>query len=443
MNMRRSLLGIALLVFLAVSCTNSKATKFDPTSTKAILSISSPTITITPIPQGEKAGTECISSFENFAFENPEDRKAISEDIFPLYPWKLETSLLNISDTFMASFWPVASRYKGEQSELWISSLLRMKINDVSPNTKPFEETREFLVYFPATGDWQTIPNEIDETGFYVGDLFVTKDGTIWGQNLWGQAFSDPDSMPESIPTLSIFNEKTRKFEIVGDMMGLSRNRNEDTVFKFPKILKDDQDVFWFFIIDDGIYRFDPAAPKAVKYADLPFSGLLNLEVALSKDGSIFLQTDIYDPSGATHEVELYQFDPKTKDIVKQEIPEQLRSHPTSMFVDHLGRLWFGAVSYREPDGAWNFVPAQPDEYFSRPKYIFGWGPGIMMESSNGFLWFYRSTDAMLVDGTAWYDPNTNTGCQFTTIPGNIIEDSENVLWMMANEKLYKYELNP
>ena len=47
-----------------------------------------------------------------------------------------------------------------------------------------------------------------------------------------------------------------------------------------------------------------------------------------------------------------------------------------------------------------------------------------------------------MAEGTAWYDPETGEGCMFTNIHGTIIEDDEQVLWMLLDEKLYKVDIN-
>ena len=67
--------------------------------------------------------------------------------------------------------------------------------------------------------------------------------------------------------------------------------------------------------------------------------------------------------------------------------------------------------------------------------------PEIMLESSNGVLWFDRFTDNSQVDGTAWYNPETGQGCMFTNLVSTIAEDANHTLWFVARERLYKLSL--
>jgi ligand-binding sensor domain-containing protein len=63
--------------------------------------------------------------------------------------------------------------------------------------------------------------------------------------------------------------------------------------------------------------------------------------------------------------------------------------------------------------------------------------PTILMESSDNRLWFESE------NGLVWLDPSEGKWCWFTTVQSNIVEDEEHNLWMIANEKLYKYPLKP
>jgi len=70
--------------------------------------------------------------------------------------------------------------------------------------------------------------------------------------------------------------------------------------------------------------------------------------------------------------------------------------------------------------------------------------PHLMLESSNGLLWYKKYLDMGINhEGTAWYDPRTGQGCMFTNLAVNIIEDSKQQLWLVANGELYKNLLRP
>jgi hypothetical protein len=139
----------------------------------------------------------------------------------------------------------------------------------------------------------------------------------------------------------------------------------------------------------------------------------------------------------------LYQFVPKSNEIVLIDIPDGTWPIFTGMLVDHRDRLWLGAIGYREPNSEWKLIHPDPQEYFRHAGDIYWAPPSLMLESSNGILWYKKFLDDTRASGTAWYDPQTGDGCMFTNLAVNIIEDSEQQLWLVADGKLYKAPLNP
>jgi hypothetical protein len=61
--------------------------------------------------------------------------------------------------------------------------------------------------------------------------------------------------------------------------------------------------------------------------------------------------------------------------------------------------------------------------------------PEVVLESTDGRLWF-RSTN-----GTVSLNPQKGDWCWFTTYQSNIVEDSNRVLWMIADGTVHQYDL--
>jgi hypothetical protein len=87
-------------------------------------------------------------------------------------------------------------------------------------------------------------------------------------------------------------------------------------------------------------------------------------------------------------------------------------------------------------DGSWHLIHPYPEQAFDHAGDYLWVPPSLLMESSDGKLWYNRYMDGQ-GDGTAWYDPKTGEGCLFADYPSTLIEDSKQQLWMAAGGKLY------
>jgi hypothetical protein len=106
--------------------------------------------------------------------------------------------------------------------------------------------------------------------------------------------------------------------------------------------------------------------------------------------------------------------------------------------MDHSGRLWLDDHAWMNSDGVWYDVVRSPvfitDKSDAGPNYVWDF-PKVVFESSDGRLWF-RSMNGMVS-----LNPEKGEWCWFTTEQSNIVEDSDHNLWMVADNKLYKLEL--
>lgn len=383
---------------------------------------------------------ECIKSFHEFAYSGLEPSlDGEVKKIPPSPPWQIETTvpIHHVEGYVISSVDTEITRSIGRRQEIWIAETLF--------ETAGYNNKNVFVVYQPKSQKREFVLADIGDSGFFVENLFVTNDGSIWGKTVWDTIHGQPDL--EKVPVLSKFNENTRRFEFAKGVLEIPWTLFTYNFSPWPEIVLDNNGVFWIFAKNDGIYRYDPATQRSEKEADL--LGLNVTQVALSPDGSIYFEIfneKIYSKESFFRLLDgmLFQFIPKTKEVVPLKIPDEPWPVFSGMLVDPMDRLWLGAISYREPDGEWKRIHPDPQEYFKHAGDIYWATPTLMLESSDGVLWYRKFLDLDLrAEGTAWYDPQTGEGCMFTNIAANIIEDSERQLWMVADGKLFKYQLTP
>jgi hypothetical protein len=379
---------------------------------------------------------ECYQSFEDFAYQGPlnviEERAAL-----PLPPWESDGTLpaqlveefaIDLSDVKIA-------RSSNGHREIWLS-----------PNYLKTDIEGYWIVYQPESQTWEIITNNIEVPGLYVAQLFVSSDSTLWGRTFRYPEREYPDNL-SGISVLSRFNENTRRFELVNEISNppLVLTHNYPGYRKFQM---DDQDALWILAENDGIYRYDLATQTLITHVSVPN---FNVEyAALAPDGSIYFSRPANQTPSTTKELftlaegMLFRFTPETGEVVELEIPENAWPIFAGLLVDHANRLWLGSIGYREPDGEWFLIHTHLEDYFEHAgDYL--WAPPIlMMESSDGRLWYKRYLDSDgVAEGTAWYNPATGNGCLFTNQVANIVEDSKQNMWLVADGHLYTYSLRP
>lgn len=381
----------------------------------------------------------CIRSFQDFAYTRPDLYPQI-DLVLPSAPWEIEAEIphIEIENYRAAGSQVAASRSIDGNIEIWLVQKL-IPTNNVN---QPY--TNNFLVYQTKLQKWDTVSSEIGDSGLFVEDIFVTSDGSVWGKNVWDTSYERTDL--EKVPALSKFNESKRRFEFAKGVSEIPWILFSYGTFPWPEIILDNNGVFWIFAENDGIYRYDPVAQKTEKQADL--LGLDVTQTALSLDGSIYFKVyseKIYLQESFFRLLDrmLYQFNPETKEIISLRTPEKPWLIFSEMLVDQDNKLWLGAIGYREHDDTWHLIHPDPENMFVGAGDAYQSPPFIMLESSNGILWYRKNLGDIRADGTAWYNPETGEGCMFTNVSANIIEDSENQLWLVANEKLFKYQLTP
>ena len=380
--------------------------------------------TLEPEIQGTVVGSsteECIGTFEEFAYIVVDDYYDYTDHgiIYPGYPWQL---VFELPDKDMQNRLYSPANPNPEE-EIWIA---RKDYNSSFLDG----ESEDFLIYFPDKGEYITIPSTIGETGVWVSGLLFSPDGTIWGRNIWSPI---GESTMEKVPVLSRFNRSKNEFEFDENSMQVSMVQGDINFQDWPEILIGDDGILWIYIPQDGLYRYDPNSGETMKKADIPDEILYFFNYC--KDGNIyyFSYTDIFNP-----EIKMNKFSPESDQSTLFATIES-GSIGVGMVMDHMNRIWLGTLSMVDVNG--NQTILHPDyekdmEMRSRPEGEYWTTPRVHLETSNGNLWFTKSR---YVDkGTAWYNPETDEGCWFTTFTGIVYEDKNHQLWFLAGDRLYK-----
>ncbi len=385
-------------------------------------------IEVTALPN-----TGCYKPFHEFAYTLSD--LDFPDKQLPMPPWKIEATLPNqqMEGYSVNDIEVELSRLVNGYQEIWLAKPAGFLKN---------ENKSAFSVYQPELEKWREIPAKIENTNLFVKDLFLTSDGTIWGKTTWQFSSDDPD--PSSGSILSKFNDHTQRFELATGV--LETPFTSEQYFLMPEIILDEQDTFWIFVQNDGLYRYDPVVLTTTKIADLP-NFYVN-DSTLASDGSIYFKDYNFSklasstPPFQIYEGMLFQFIPAIGKFVQLEIPDEPWPSFSGMLLTQTERLWLGTTGYQEPDGTWHLMHSDAKNYLEHAGDQSWTPPSLILESSNGLLWYQKYLGASLRnEGTAWYNPETGKGCMFTNFPSDIIEDLQQQLWLFADGKLYRYPL--
>jgi len=383
--------------------------------------------------QNEMNNLECLETFETFAYGNYSQNPRVIEPSSNSSWHRVASLPPQINRDFPIFNQVSTTRMIENREEIWITG------SGVG-----------FAVYNLNQQEWDLIPRTVYSTDYVVGQLFVANNGDIWGQNIPIAQQDDPEF--EEIPLLSQLNETANRFEIPVDTMQASvlpqqvYNFPQSNGSTIPHIIVDNSGIFWIIVSNDGIYQFNPVTETYEKQASLDFSVS---QATSSADDSLYLwSSNTQIPQSATLRERLtlpsnsvwnYSLDSRSLELI--DLPDRDWPMFDGMLVNQSGQLWLGAIGFRDLDYTWYLVHPNTDEYLDNAGN-YRWGPPrLLTESSDGRLWYVRYTDSS-GDGTAWYNPQSGDGCLIMNLATNIVEDSNQQLWMVANGNLYRYSLN-
>lgn len=372
-----------------------------------------------------------LKPFHEFAYRPAEKNGPISP-FLPQQPWERETALpVHTTDNTYTSPLYIQLRVARETKqgrEIWLYKDPRFSSGEEAFHDKP-----SFLIYDTEQKIWGEISAFIDGTDILLDQLFVTRDGTIWAQTSYRQPFTNAGQ----VDIISRFDELSQTFEPISNLISIPLNESSFMAETFNIVL-DQDDVFWLIGSSGVIYRYDPRSQKMEEISKISASS--GIQTALAQDGTIYFKYPFY----SQNENLLYRFIPDTGDVIPLDVPREPWEAATGMLFDQQGRLWLGAMGFMDVDGTLHLLHQNAPEVWENQSEIPWWSPpALIFESSNGLLWYTEYHDmGYLGEGTAWYDPEAEQGYLFTNIASSIVEDSENILWIVANGYLYKYSLS-
>jgi hypothetical protein len=387
-------------------------------------------------PTNEK---ECIKTFTEFAYEgseyyDPDEAKMV----LPRSPWEISGKIpaYNSQDYLAYSAKPQITRIKDDKKEIWI-------LVSITMNNSSQDRTNIIQIFYPASQNWNTISAQIGDTEFYVGELFITTDGRVWGKTIWDDT---KDNAPvKSVPVLSVYDENSKRFEFVESVVDQLPSSANKFGHPWPAILQSN-DEFWIFTKGKGLYNYSTKLDILKRQRDL--DNLYVKQAVQGDNGIIFFEVynaKIYSEENFFKLIPgiLYSFYPETNTISDLSVPEDPWPMFSGLLVDGENNLWLGSIGYRDQDGSWILIHPDPSLYFTSAGDVTVSPPSILFESSDGIFWYKRYLDGdYRAEGTAWYDPKSGKGCQFTNVAGDLFEDTDHIIWFAAEGILFSRPLN-
>ena len=381
----------------------------------------------------------CISTFDDFLYQMVKisrgDELYHLPTISPSSPWELNTeipeSLLNnIPQGMVRTNIELTRTYSG-QTELWI----RSGSNIIKHNI----ETDDFSIIsaFPYDKNGKSYEDVL------VRDLFEIATGKVIGVNYP----ANYDTVwKEAIPLFSIYNETENKLEFHD--IGL-KYRDQQIGFgyvgmipRYGVIISKSNNLIWIYQQQDGLYSYNQINSELLHY-ETSFDGIVQRMVA-SQEGFLLFSQQI-EESLALSPGELVKYYPSSQTTEEINVPSLYWADYGTLLYTNSGDLWIGIHGYLSKEGSWVLKSPNRLAYknLGATSETYNWQqPKLLFQSSNGYLWYTnKKWDGLGVDGSAWYDPVSETGCWFTTESGNIVEDGQKNLWMVVGEKIYKYAL--
>lgn len=288
------------------------------------------------------------------------------------------------------------------------------------------------------TQQWSSISFDgMDENVFHLW-LFQDQNGEVWALSDLGYVHF-------------LHLTETNRFEIVDDIqIPVAR-----IGFEYLKPIERMDNTLWFFMNDGPNKMSLYSVNLQTKQAESHLTGEINeysWSISIGLDGSIFIvktkdnSVIRYDPDSKVFETILYSGNFEKR-------------FSLTLFNDKNGVLWINDyiwTDFQELDKGsdksvgeidmtglptWHHIIRSPVFIVKGINSVesFTWvRPRPMIQSSDGRIWF----DGFPA-GLVWLDPERGFWCKFTTIQSNILEDQNEDLWLLYDNKLYKNIITP
>ncbi|MCB8937644.1 MAG: hypothetical protein H6655_04460 [Ardenticatenaceae bacterium] len=372
---------------------------------------------------------QCIASFDIFAFTFPDRYGPTQEIILPLPPWEAIVPLPEVENLpagrISGKLEVEAVRLNNGNREIWVSN---------SRSDKGFV----YLVYFEGTKEWLQIPSEFKGWFYPEESLHISREMSVWKVRIFdGQIL------------FFVFDDDSKRFieqqaVTIPPEWRLKTKSLRRNVFDNIQTLWDKNDTFWIFSSGDAVYNFDPATQQLNRLASLEGYATFG-DLASDFKNEVFFDADDAQTISGT----VLQYKISTNQLAEVSLSKMPGSYVS--LVDLEGNLWLGnSYGYRTPKGNWTRIHPEPIKFWWHMDFLDDWRyyvpPHPVQQTSDGRIWFVinRSQEwKTLRSGIAWFDPNTKEGCWFTSEGAQIVEDSQQNLWVIIENTLYKYDPNP
>jgi hypothetical protein len=373
----------------------------------------------------------CISTFDDFIYQmvriEREDKRFNLPSVYPSSPWELTGEIPKAVITNTSTILELVRNHFG-QTELWIRSDQNMVKHNIDSN------------------DFSIIPFSPydDEGDFYedveVRDLFESATGNVMGVN-YPRYYNTVWQV--EIPLLSIYNEDENRFEFYN--IGLNfrdqqvRFGSDGMIPREGVIVTNRNGIIWIYQQQDGLYSYNPINYE-LRHYETKFDGVVQRMIAAPEGYLLFSQKT--DDSLVLSPGELVKYYPSSHTVDAISVPLFRWPDYGTLVYTNSGDMWIGFQGFLSKDGTWVSKNPNRFDYFNLgySSQTYNWHqPELLFQSSNGYLWYTNSRgDGLGVNGSAWYDPVSETGCWFTTESANIVEDEKKNLWMVVGAKIFK-----
>ncbi|WP_420631656.1 hypothetical protein [Candidatus Leptofilum sp.] len=369
---------------------------------------------------------QCIASFDTFAFTFPDRYGPTQEVILPLHPWEAITTLPEVEDLpagrVSGKLEVETVRHNNGNREIWVSN---------PRSDKGFV----YLVYFEGAKEWLQIQMEFKGWFYPEESLHISRENSVWKIRIFdGQIL------------LFVFDDDSKRFieqqvVTIPPEWRLKTKSLRRNVFDNIQTLWDENDTLWIFSSNDAVYNFDPATQQLNRLASLEGYATFS-DLASDFKNEVFF--DAYDDQTVSGTV--LQYNISTNELAEVSLSKMPGSSVS--LVDLNGNFWLGnSYGYRTPEGNWKRLNPNPINFWWHMDFLDDWRyyvpPTPVQQTSDGRIWFVinRSQEwNTLRSGIAWFDPNTEEGCWFTSEGAQIVEDSQQNLWVVIENTLYRYE---
>jgi hypothetical protein len=281
------------------------------------------------------------------------------------------------------------------------------------------------------------LPGETDSKTLWPGLLFLSQNGDVWIRASLG--FDDI--------RIFYYDSSLDEFRYVPDMDGVFLKGSARS-----SVVVDQTGLFWMTNEFGQLIKFNPYTQKAEVVLDQEDGYLIENQfssssLALSPEGTFWMEADRLNPDGSTYPIFAIEYDPHSGEITEYDVHAYVDSgvgpgtSVLRLVFDNYNRIWISSERYLqiENDGSmtWYALVDSPVFYSNRKDFIAnGYTTGFPnFISADRFLWFTSSA------GVIRLDLAEEEWCLVASLRNPVIfEDTDQNIWFAGEGQIYKIE---